>query len=834
MGSNVFRFYDSPLGKIGKRVALVVSFIRAWQYFVLAEDRKLIRAIKDFKTRQTTTAVAYASDNQSASDLLTSTLVFQTTKIYGMSKIMTFGERPRTISGLCAISLFTGAILLFWVQPLIAKALLPAYGGVPEVWGGCVIFFQSVIVMAYGYVIILDKLFDLRRQVIIHVALLALTASLSLPLNLGVRRSDWLYNHSPILSALAVLAVTLGPSAFALATSSPLLQTWAAQINPGIGQSVYSLYAVSNAGSLIATLGYSFLVEPTLSLNRQTGVWTGMYLVYILAVLACSWLVWRPGRAAMPQDSGALPSSDGLSDEVRSPGVRRWRWLLLSAVPTSLLLSVTNYVTSNITATPLLWLMPLTLYLLAFILAFTARSCRLKFKPGLFVQGAAILSMLTIVAEATEPAWALALLHLAAFFILTAGATYQLASAKPPVNRLSEYYLMIAVGGWLGGAFNTFLAPHMFDRYWEYPLMIVVACLACQQSNVTKPTLRSALRDGIYALLIGVMALLLARFAGFLRVDEAPRVALAFGLPFVLANHLFKNRPLRFALAISAIAVAGALSSEALNRTLYSSRDFFGALRVTSTPDFSMNSLIHGNTIHGKQFTDAARKCIPISYFHPDGPFGDVVKAFEVSPTPKTVAVIGLGVGAMAGYGRPGQNWTFYELNPEVIKIARNKDYFTYLSDCARQEVRIVPGDARLNLHEAPDKSFGLIVLDAFNSDAIPTHLLTTEAIGLYLSKLSANGLLAFQVSNRSVDLRPVLAAAAGAADAECLWRRDTEDSPARGKDASEWVVLAPRANSLESLAHLLRWERITSDNRSAVWTDNYASLIKVIRWRWN
>jgi spermidine synthase len=455
----------------------------------------------------------------------------------------------------------------------------------------------------------------------------------------------------------------------------------------------------------------------------------------------------------------------------------------------------------------------------------------LKFKPGLFAQGAAVLLTLTIVAEATEPAWALALLHLVAFFILIAGATYQLASAKPPVKRLSEYYLMIAVGGWLGGAFNTFLAPRIFDRSWEYPLMIAVACLVCQQTKGAKTTLRSALHDGGFAALIGALALMLALFAVFLRVDDLTRVAVAFGLPLVLANHLFKNRPLRFALAISAIVVAGALTSEALNRTLYSERNFFGVLRVTSAPDFSMNSLMHGNTMHGKQFTDEARKCIPISYFHAEGPFGDVVKAFEASATPKNVGIIGLGVGAMAGYARPGQDWTFYELNPEVIKIARNDDYFTYLSDCARQEVKIVSGDARLKLRGALDKSFGLIVFDAFNSDAIPTHLLTIEAIELYLSKLGDNGLLVFHISNRSVDLRPVLAAAADAAGAECLWRRDTNESSAQGKDASEWVTLVRRSNSLEGLAPLLRWERITSTDHGAVWTDNYASLIKVIRW---
>jgi spermidine synthase len=263
-------------------------------------------------------------------------------------------------------------------------------------------------------------------------------------------------------------------------------------------------------------------------------------------------------------------------------------------------------------------------------------------------------------------------------------------------------------------------------------------------------------------------------------------------------------------------------------------------LRVTSTPHLGLNSLIHGNSVHGKQFTDPDRMCDPISHYYPEGPIGDIIKAFEVSPTAKSVAVIGLGVGTMASYAQPGHEWTFYELNPEIIKIARNKDHFTYLSDCARAEIKIVTGDARLKLSEALDSSFGLIVLDAFNSNVIPTHLLTREAIGLYLSKLSRNGLLVFHVSNRSVDLRPVLASAADEAGAECLWRQDTGISPARGDDASEWVVLVPRTNSLESLKHLLRWENITSELRSTgttggtggtVWTDDYASVIRLIRW---
>ncbi|MBO0800351.1 MAG: fused MFS/spermidine synthase, partial [Blastocatellia bacterium] len=492
---------------------------------------------------------------------------------------------------------------------------------------------------------------------------------------------------------------------------------------------------------------------------------------------------------------------------------------------------VTNYITSTIAPTPLLWLAPLSLYLSAFILAFSSRSRRLKFKPEHLAPGSALLLTLTIVAEATEPAWALALLHLAGFFLLTLATTYELAAARPPVERLAEYYFMIAAGGWLGGAFNVFLAPQIFNRFWEYPLMIVLACFVCSREKWTR---RTVLIDIIYASSIGVLLLLLARFAAFLSLENTARVALVFGVPLVLVNHLFRNRPLRFGLAIGAAAIAGVLSAETMNGTLYSSRNFFGALRVTSTPRLGMNSLINGNSIHGKEFTDEKRKCIPISHYYSEGPAGDIIKSFESSQATKSVAVIGLGVGTLASYAQPGFRWTFYELNPEIIKIARDKRYFSYLSDCTRVEIRIVTGDARLKLSEAPDNSFGLIVLDAFNSNVIPTHLLTREAIGLYLSKLGSNGLLAFHVSNRSVDLRPVLATAADAAGAECLWRRDPGVSRARGDDASEWVVLVRRTNTVESLRHLLKWEDITAEsrsNRGAVWTDDYASLLRVIRW---
>jgi hypothetical protein len=752
-----------------------------------------------------------------------------------MIKITTLGKRPSAIYALFAISLASSALLLFWVQPLIAKALLPAFGGVPDVWGGCLIFFQSVILAAYGYVAILNRFFKLRVQVLIHIVLLASTTVFALPLNQGLKHLDALYQHSPILAVLAELVFKLGLPTFILATSSPLLQTWVAQIYPGLGQSVYSLYAVSNAGSLFATLGYPFLIEPTLSLNRQAGAWTAMFLGYILLAIACACLAYWLGKAITVKDSDNV----SLTNEPEVAVYNRWRWLLLSAIPTSLLLGVTNYVTSTIAPTPLLWLVPLSLYLLAFILAFSRRSRSWRFKPALLVPASALLLTLTIVAEATEPAWALALLHLAGFFILNTATIYELATAKPSIERLPEYYFMIALGGWLGGAFNMFLAPQVFDKFWEYPLMIVLACLVSvreQKDGAAHRTIltRAILLDCVYALSVGVLIVLLARFAVSLKLEDVARIALVFGIPLVLVNHLFRSRPRRFALAIGAAAIAGALTSESMTGTLYSSRNFFGALRVTSKQESGVNSLINGNSIHGKQFTEPNRRCAPISHYYPEGPVGDIIKSFEFSQTAKSVAVIGLGVGTMASYAQPGYQWTFYELNPEIIKIARNKDYFTYLSDCARVEIKIVPGDARLKLSEALNNSFGLIVLDAFNSNVIPTHLLTREAIGLYLSKLGDNGLLAFHVSNRSLDLRPVLATAADAAGAECLWRRDPGISPARGDDASEWVVLVRRTNTLESLKHLLKWENITAEShglRGTVWTDDYASLIKIIRW---
>ncbi|MBO0722972.1 MAG: spermidine synthase, partial [Blastocatellia bacterium] len=292
---------------------------------------------------------------------------------YGMDN--TLGKRPIAIYGIFAISLATSALLLFWVQPLIAKALLPSFGGVPEVWGGCLIFFQTILLAAYGYVIILNRIRKLGLQAFLHIALLAATALLALPLNPGVKQNDWLYNRAPILSVLAELAFKLGLPAFALATTSPLLQTWVARIYPSLGQSVYSLFAVSNAGSLLATLGYPFLVEPALTIKGQAGVWTWMYLVYVLAVTTCAGLAWRLGRTPTSMTDQAGSSPDESASKRDSPNGRRW--LLLSAIPTSLLLGVTNYITSTIAPTPLLWLAPLSLYLLAFILAFSSRSRRL-------------------------------------------------------------------------------------------------------------------------------------------------------------------------------------------------------------------------------------------------------------------------------------------------------------------------------------------------------------------------------------------------------------------------------------------------------------------------
>jgi hypothetical protein len=494
------------------------------------------------------------------------------------------------------------------------------------------------------------------------------------------------------------------------------------------------------------------------------------------------------------------------------------------------MLSVTTYLTTDIAAIPLFWIVPLALYLLTFILAFARR----RLYPRRAVRNLApivvLLLALILLSEATEPVFILVPLHLAGFFVLALTCHDELAQARPAPSRLTEFYLALAVGGALGGVFNGLLAPLLFNGLVEYPAVLVAACLLRYRrpSGGTPPSWRD----------LGWPALLGAGTAAALvavrRLGMPPGklvVATVLGPAYVLCA-TFLDRPLRFALGVTALFLAGLAYEGVHGRTLYRERSFFGVHRVAIDPERRYRQLVHGSTVHGRQSIDPERLSEPLTYYHRTGPIGRVFGQFSGRFAKPHVGLVGLGAGSLAAYGEAGQELTFFEIDPVVARIAGDPEYFTFLHDCpARVHVRL--GDARLSLGDEPDGRFGMLVIDAFSSDAIPLHLLTREALQLYLRKLAPDGVLAFHVSNRYLKLEDVLADLARDAGLHCYSRNDLnldDDERAEGKSPSQWVVLVRQPEHFGALRTRM-WDRLPGREGVTVWTDQFSNLLTIFKW---
>lgn len=700
---------------------------------------------------------------------------------------------------------------------MIAKAILPLAGGTPAVWNTCLFFFQGALLLGYGYGFLLTTRASLTRQILLH-SLLLLTGLLAVTRLFAAFAPPVPGQANYVWWVLEYLAMTVGWVVLLLAANGILLQRWFATT----AQDPYHLYAASNAGSFVALLTYPLLLEPYLSLPQQKRLWAGFFVVFVLAVLGCAWATRKrvltvPPRTELADFALAWP--------------RRWRWLFLAFVPSSLLLGVTTYITTDIAPTPLFWVIPLALYLLAFTLAFARRQWVSTVALAGWLPGAAILLVLVYAAKATEPAWLLVLVHLL-FFALAALLCHQLlAEDRPAVEHLPEFYLWIALGGLLGGLFNALLAPVLFNTLTEYPLTIVLTCLALPMNSDAFRDTHEQGRALLFALGIGVVVGLLSWFASGLQIGMMERVALVFAVPLIFINHVMTVNPLRLTLALAAVLVGSVFFAPEVARTLVAKRNYFGALTVTLDRHRNARSLYLGTTIHGTQNLTLGKQCEPLSYFHRTGPVGQIFAAYHAQPATPNVAVIGLGTGAMAAYASKGQRWTIYEINPLVIHLARDTGHFTYLHLCANAPVHIVEGDARHTLTQAPDAGYGLILMDAFNSDAIPVHLLTQEALDLYLAKLAPGGLLAFQISNRHLDLHPLLANLAKSRNLVCLGFDDREENIGLGKEASTWVVMARTREDLGLLGSKSNWQIVPENARVKVWRDDYSNLLQVLRW---
>ena len=723
-----------------------------------------------------------------------------------------------------AAAALASAALLFVVEPLVAKAALPALGGSPAVWNGCMLFFQAALLAGYLYAHLLARRAPWRVQVGIHAAVLALPL-LTLPLrsvgDVVPPRPD-----APLAWLLASLTVTVGPAFVVLSSTAPLLGRWLGEIRGTEGRDPYWLYAASNAGSFVGLLAYPVVVEPLLSLRTQRLLWSAAYVLAALLSLACGLPLLRMrGRPAPERTAGT-----------RSSARERLLWVALAAVPSSAMLGTTQHITTDVAAIPLLWVVPLGIYLLTFVVAF-ARSSRTPprfLSTVLAVLAVAVVASLSVYARAAG-AWLLPL-HLLALLVLGLVLHGELARRRPHQAELTTFSLLIAVGGVAGGAFNALLAPRLFESVLEYPLVLLVACLL-RPMAVQRPRIARELAIAAVA----VVAVVVASFA--IRASLPPSLqrewAAAVAVPVAACLPLVRWR-VSFALALTVLLAVVWLQTTGARSLLYARRTFFGVHRVHlrtgpavgGGPGLPFHVLSHGSTRHGAQPWTAELRRLPTSYYHPTGPIGRVLTAVAAEPAAGDVGIVGLGVGTLAAYGRPGQTIRVYEIDPEVVRIARTPRWFTYLAD-TRARVETVLGDGRLSLARERAGRFRVLVVDAFSSDAIPVHLLTREAVATYVRALAGDGVLAIHLTNLHLDLVPVVDGIARELDLVGLWvdnEVETEQQLREGKAASRWAFLARGDRGLAPVRAVLGGSPLPSGAQGAPWTDDWSNLLSVLR----
>lgn len=717
-----------------------------------------------------------------------------------------------------ALALFTSAALLFWVQPLIAKMLLPLLGGAPSVWNTCMVFFQVSLLAGYAYALLISQRFSLRNQAIVH-ALLLLGAALVLPFALSNRVLASLQSQpSPLIWLLSTLLVTVGPPFLLLSATAPLLQRWFSQTNHRSAHDPYYLYAVSNAGSMLALLAFPFAFEPAFAVRTQSVVWAIGYVGLILLIVVCAILLNR--RKAVTTLAEMV-----VDNAVETVGVaKRLEWTLLALVPSSLMLGVTTYIAIDVASVPLIWIIPLALYLSTFILAFGKKQIIKPSVASILLPVAVVCLGVFGVLNPPVSVWVMIGLHLLVFFLAALVCHQRLAQARPHISKLAEYYLWIAVGGVLGGAFNALLAPLIFRMPIEYPIAIVLACLMRPPTDEEKRSGKWFLvifPSLIFLVTLG-LSLFVPRMGVSLRLGAVIGLLVPPGVCFVFSI----QRPIAFGLGLAALMVGALPYFNTKDEILASERNFFGIWRVTANRKIGFRLLTHGSTTHGVQLDDESRKCEATSYYHKDGPIGQVFEVYNAKSTNMPVAVTGLGSGTLGTYSDQGQQWDFYDIDPAIVRMASEPRLFTFLSDCTRGTYRVILGDARLKLREAPEGQYGVIVMDAFSSDSVPTHLLTSQALELYLTKLAPDGVIAFHISNRYLNLEPLLGGLARHAGLSALIRRDAGGN-IPWKYSSTWVVMARNDAALGVIASDSRWVKLQG---AMVWTDDFSNILGVLK----
>ncbi len=847
---------------------------------------------------------------------------------------------------LYAFTLFVSASLLFMVQPMIGRMILPLLGGSPAAWNTCMVFFQTVLLLGYLYAHKLTAKLAPRQQVSLHLAVLVgailvmgLAAVLGskgspIPVVEALAPDNTAY---PMFGVLALLAVAIGVPFFAVSTSAPLLQRWFAYSGHAAARDPYFLYAASNAGSLISLLGYPLFTEPSFTLVQQAWLFAGGFVVLFCLVALCGQTVRQAELTAV-----ARPT---VPPEPPPTLARRLRWLGLAFVPSSLMLGVTTHMTTDIASIPLLWVGPLALYLVTFIIAFAKTPA--WFRPVLGNISPVVTLLLVFVLlsgeSKIENVFYLLLLHLVTYFLIALLCHSELARDRPSTTYLTNFYLWLSLGGMLGGVFNALFAPVFFRMAWEYPIALAIGCLLIPKLDDGSPP-PTPEREGRNRLLDFVIpaAMLLAvavltalpayqtfgqachwlaeqtsaalQFAGLHIQLKSERIRdfILYAMP-AMACFFFIDRPVRFGLCVSALLFVGYYRQDT-SGVIAHERSFFGIMKVeeedteitrygTEDGDYEVTQhinrrrLIHGTTLHGIQSTTETGvpgllklaglsqpskkfnfiqllggaepwsnlgkiglwttwdyKKEPLTYYHRTGPVGHIFDVTNQRFPRADFGMVGLGTGSVSCYAAAGQTVTFYEIDPDVVKLVADTDKnFTYVKDARDRgaTVKFVMGDARLKLQAETDVRHPLLLVDAFSSDSIPIHLLTKQAVDLYLNRVVDNGIVALHISNRYIDLKLAVAKIADELGVASLifedsWTDSLQEFPP-GKSQSTWVVLARKPATLEpfkqekyTTSYRLetfdrepianKWEPMRVEPRLRVWTDDYADVLSLMR----
>mgnify|MGYP005814561049 CR=1 FL=1 len=728
-----------------------------------------------------------------------------------------------------------GSFLLFLVQPLVARLVLPVLGGSPSVWNTAMVFYQAVLLGGYAYAHLLSRLRP-ALQVAVHVALFA-AAALTLPVGIADLGPPETGAAAP-LWLLRLLGLSIGPLFLVVSAQAPLMQAWFARSADPQSGNPWFLYAASNAGSLAGLLCYPFLLEPFTTLPLQQALWSAGFLLLLALVALAGW-----------QIAAAAPAAPATAPALAPPVAfrRRLRWLLLAAVPSGLMLSTTTHITTDIMAMPLLWVIPLAAYLLSFILVFSTagakffRVAREMAPPALLLFGGA--GFLATASLASFYGLASVLLLL----VVATALHGALAADRPAAAQLTGYYLWIALGGVVGGLFAALVAPLVFDWTWEHPILLLAAALLVPARPLTRRIGRLWTAYGLWSRLLRILApplsLLLGWWLGavFAAVDT-PALQMAAVAVLAGLGVLSIGRPIQFTwhLAMLMLALGGWQQIDISTIPFARQRSFFGIYTIENSHADMARRLLHGTTLHGAQSLNPALSRQPMTYYAPNSGIGRAMRAApRLFGSHARIGVVGLGTGTLTCYATGPEDWTIFEIDPLVVRLATNPDIFSYVHQC-RPDVRIVLGDARLTLAAEPPGRFDLLAVDAFSSDAIPLHLLTTQAFANYFRHLSPDGVLLVHISNRVLDLEPVVAAIADALGLSAriyFYMPGDDQPPGLEYNRSIWVALtrndAAMARFTAAAGDPANWARPERRRHVEAWTDEYASVLPVVKGLW-